>query len=904
MTGKTMISLLAVGAGTVVFADIPLTGWKPLAAGGAWAEGRGKNGGLAMGLTGIEGKNKKYFSWSSDPVTFKPDGIYGMSFWVNRERSGSEVLCRTSFHDLLRAHVNTGWVELRTLMRVPTSGAKEPIVLSDYNCQARTYFDAPRLVELEPRYRTETGVTLGRGELLTGNRYSFTSQRNCIAGSDSRVLVGMTKAAGGDKFVLSEGSEVLHRFSVAGRRFLDGRGMLTAVYGKNAEVEVDASADGGAWVRLVVMTNGTPYDLKFPMSLFPAKEISLRMKSSAGMGNGSLCQVQIVHFEGSVDGGPIHLAGATTYFEKGTDRVFAEVDTMKFRVAKPGALLPGSDGALSVWGVSSGFKVFRDTPVPTAKSDILRIKAAANEAESAQLVVTPKRDISDLRVEAGPLTAKKWWFFRKGEIPASAVDVLRVGYVDVRIVTDKVGSTGLWPDPLPPQDDSRLSVKAGENQPMWVRVKVPKGAPKGVYRGELKVVADGVALRVPYEVEVFGFELPDRMTMQAQFGFHPGTVYRYHKAKSQEDRDRIREMYVKLLLANHVTPYYWSSDFFPKATVRDVDDPAKMSVDIDFADWDREMTIVIEKYHGNAIKLAPEGLGGGNHDNRKPAQIGGVKRGDPRYEKLMEMYLHMFVEHVRAKGWLKYAFVYWFDEPSGMDYDFVNEGMATVKKYAPELKRMITNLCAKELMPTIDTWCPTVEHLHVPLEKACRDRGDNMWWYICCSPPEAPIGEHIDHPGTDMRMWGWQSWGEDVSAMLVWASEWWTGKAAYPDPERPQDPYLDPMGWGKSHNPNRIMATWCNGEGRYFYPPLACRDARQPQTVYDEPVSCYRLELLRDGIEDYEYFSMLKKLDPQSPLLSVPKSVYRDLFDYSHDPEPMEIHRERLARAIENHYRR
>ena len=898
MRVRNLITAVMAFSGTLAFADIPLTGWKPTA-GGAWAEGKGKNGGSAMGLTGIEGKNDKYFSWSSDPVVFKPNGVYGMSFWVNRERSGSEVLCRTSFHDLLRAHVNTGWVELRTLMRAPTSGAKEPIVLSDYNCQARTYFDAPRLVELEPRYRTESGVTLGRGEVMAGNRYYFTSQRACFAGSDTRTLVKFEKASGGGKFALRRDSEVVHRFSVAGRRFLNGRGMLATVYGKDAEIEVDASADGKTWTRLVVITNATPYALSFPPALFPAKEIHLRMKGSANMKKGGLSQVQTVHFDGETDGEPVYLAGATTYFEKGTDRVYAEVDTMKYRVAKPGARLPGSNDALALWGVSSGFKIFRDTPVPAATTDALRLKAAANEAEAVQLVVTPKRDIADLRVEAGPLEAKKWWFFKTGEIPASAVDILRVGYVDVRIVTDKVGQTGLWPDPLPPQDAKPFPVKAGESQPMWVRVKVPKGTPKGVYRGELTVTADGSSVRVPYEVKVFGFEMPDRMTLQAQFGFHPGYVYLYHKAKTQADKDRIREMYVKLLLQNHITPYYWSSDFFPRTKV----DLKKMTVDVDFTDWDREMTTVIEKYHGNAVKLAPEGLGGGNHDNRKPAVFGGVKRGDSRYEKLMEQYLRKLVDHLKEKDWLKYAFVYWFDEPTGMDYDFVNEGMASVKKYAPELKRMITNLCAKELMPTIDTWCPTVEHLHVPLEKACRDRGDNMWWYICCSPPDAPIGEHIDHPGTDMRMWGWQTWGEDVSAILVWATEWWTGKAAYPDMKHPQDPYLDPMGWGKSHNPNRIMATWCNGEGRYFYPPLACKDAQQPQTVYDEPVSCYRLELLRDGIEDYEYLAMLKKIDPSSPLLSVPKSVYRDLFDYSHDPEPMETHRERLAREIERRIR-
>ena len=37
-----------------------------------------------------------------------------------------------------------------------------------------------------------------------------------------------------------------------------------------------------------------------------------------------------------------------------------------------------------------------------------------------------------------------------------------------------------------------------------------------------------------------------------------------------------------------------------------------------------------------------------------------------------------------------------------------------------------------------------------------------------------------------------------------------------------------------------------------------------------------------------------------NPLLAVPKSVYADLFSYTHDPLPMEQHREKLAREIES----
>jgi len=129
----------------------------------------------------------------------------------------------------------------------------------------------------------------------------------------------------------------------------------------------------------------------------------------------------------------------------------------------------------------------------------------------------------------------------------------------------------------------------------------------------------------------------------------------------------------------------------------------------------------------------------------------------------MQDYLKKYVQHLREKGWLEYAYVFWFDEPWGRDYEFVSQGMATVKKYAPALSRMITCAFNEKLMDGVNLWCPITENLHLPREKTCRERGDGMWWYICSSPRAAPVGEHIEHLGTDMRVWPWQNWGENVT---------------------------------------------------------------------------------------------------------------------------------------------
>jgi len=76
-------------------------------------------------------------------------------------------------------------------------------------------------------------------------------------------------------------------------------------------------------------------------------------------------------------------------------------------------------------------------------------------------------------------------------------------------------------------------------------------------------------------------------------------------------------------------------------------------------------------------------------------------------------------------------------------------------------------------------------------------------------------------------------------------------------------------------------------------------------------VDSIRWEMLRDGIEDYEYFVILKRLlatkgdrlsaaqkDRYTAMLDVPAAVTTTMTAFTTDPAPVEEHRDRLARAI------
>jgi len=77
-------------------------------------------------------------------------------------------------------------------------------------------------------------------------------------------------------------------------------------------------------------------------------------------------------------------------------------------------------------------------------------------------------------------------------------------------------------------------------------------------------------------------------------------------------------------------------------------------------------------------------------------------------------------------------------------------------------------------------------------------------------------------------------------------------------------------------------------------------------------VDSIRWEQLRDGIEDYEYLTILDEkvtrrgtvLDAATlkkcrDILSVPDSITRSITDFTRDGAPIELRRHEIARAIE-----
>jgi len=559
--------------------------------------------------------------------------------------------------------------------------------------------------------------------------------------------------------------------------------------------------------------------------------------------------------------------------------------------ASYGYALP-SRGACALWWCEGTYKVSQRRPAPTVERKRIELAAARNEYEPVQLVLWPAKDLQNVRVNVTGL---------KG----MTVRVDRVAYLEVTRATDAAGAPGWWPDPLPPFEQG-TTLEAGRNHPLWLTVYVPPEQKAGDYAGQIEMTADGWRATVPVRVHVWDFALPKVSHLQTGFGLNPDMIRRYHNLETRDELRQVLDLYLESF-ATHRIVSYTPAPLDPYQVKF-----GETNAVVDFAAFDRVCEKWLDQYGFNAISVSLRGLGGGTFHERYPGRIGKHEQGTSEYEQLMLSQGRQLVEHLRQKGWLDKAYIYWFDEPDKKDYAFVADTMKTIQRTAPGLTRMLTEQPEPELFGSVDLWCPVVSAVDANTIAERRHAGERFWWYLCCGPHAPYIGLFIDHPAVDLRVWAWLSrkWG--VTGLLVWDSNYWTSHTAFPPPAI-ENPWQDPMSYesGYGKKPGEI-GYWGNGDGRFLYPPN--RDVKTDKRKHlTGPICSLRWEMLREGIEDYEYFTLLDEriaaanrrgvsaglVQQAEQLALVPDAVITDDKTYSQDPQPLHQHRRRLAEMIE-----
>ena len=335
-----------------------------------------------------------------------------------------------------------------------------------------------------------------------------------------------------------------------------------------------------------------------------------------------------------------------------------------------------------------------------------------------------------------------------------------------------------------------------------------------------------------------------------------------------------------------------------------------IDIKMDFTDFNEAGKRYFDEFGFTGYNLRLKGLGGGTFVSRNAGVFAGFNQGTDAYNRLMQRYLAQIQYNLEKFGWLGKEYIYWFDEPNLVDYPFVRETNELIKRYAPKLTTFLTeHISGQDMSDVTDISCTIWDKLEPEKIRKMNERGQEYWSYVCTVPKSPWITSFIDHDAVNLRMWLWGSYKHKLKGILIWAINYWNSNAASPVGYL-QNPWENPMSYRSAYQvPLGILHHWGNGDGRFFY-PLNRDPNNDSKTYVGYPVPSFRLELLRDGLEDYEYFIMLENLvngkkgkknirvEEARKLLEIPEYIYADEKTYSKNPIDILEHRKKLAESI------
>ncbi|MFO7973339.1 MAG: DUF6067 family protein [Candidatus Hydrogenedentota bacterium] len=510
------------------------------------------------------------------------------------------------------------------------------------------------------------------------------------------------------------------------------------------------------------------------------------------------------------------------------------------------------------------------------------LSAARDESESFQLVVVPRNaELSNISVDAPPLS---------GPGAPLPVSWRRVDYVETgqpkRYEPEHVG---WWPDVLMPP--GAFNVSQNRRQPLWFTVSVPPDAAQGIYKGEVTIRADGHAVSMPVSLRVHNFRLPRPGTLAAPFGLYARALSNWYFGTGDYAKVLSPETFAEwcaFMGEYRLTPKNIANEYWKRTE-------KEGNVEFDLSTTRDIVTPLTSQYfppYSFCVYRLP-----------CPADVrDGTTKADPN---VWIRDLAARVDAYKAMGLPEEAYVYGIDEPSPKAYEFVRGVYEMARTAAPgfPIMQTVNHTPPRELADLVDIWCPLSRSAGDPFYQERRKAGDTLWTYVCCSPPPPYANFFIDQPAIDHRMVFWQARQVGATGVLYWCVAWWNG---IPGPSG-NTPYFPEVPIVLKDNADTLTHLGVNGDGALIWPG--------PDMT---PYPSIRLEIVRDGIEDYEYFSLLERLLEQvkalpedvrpapdllvraSQLLIVPEFISASMTDFTKDPETLLSHRAALAEMIES----
>lgn len=506
----------------------------------------------------------------------------------------------------------------------------------------------------------------------------------------------------------------------------------------------------------------------------------------------------------------------------------------------------------------------------------IRLYAAKGETEPFQIIVAARGSgLQGVAVVAGDLIGKS------GIISAGNVKLFKVQYIDVPKNSPRAPlPPGLYPDVLIPFEnpynvDAAASstgavpfdVGDGENQPIWIDVKVPLDAVAGKYNGSLTVSDNaGRPVKISYSLRVWEFSLPKIPSLQSFFG--TWEIEKFYKLKWGSDRwFKLWRRYTDILIDHRLASEY------PQDLEIDAAQDGSLVFEKNFGGYasSREIFDYYMVERGMSALCIPID---GKYPFKNPL---GANR------ERAKAFVRNFQEFAKSNGWGNRTYVYVIDEPeSAKSYNDVRTWGAFCNDVGNDILHLVTvpprphKAAWGSLVGSVDIWAAMAGTITKQEAEERLAEGDVLWTYQALVQDKVSPKWLIDYYPIEYRILIWLARTYGMIGVEYWETTWW---------------------WGTPNPWQQIAVYKCMGnnmgEGQLLYPGTI-------DTVgFDGPVASMRLKWVREGFEDYEYFVMLDALGDQAFVAKTVEKTAKSWSEWTKNTELLMKKRKRLGKRLE-----
>ena len=463
---------------------------------------------------------------------------------------------------------------------------------------------------------------------------------------------------------------------------------------------------------------------------------------------------------------------------------------------------------------------------------------AKNEIENCQILLIARESDKTVTVEVTDFTDGK------GNTLAAATYIAE--YFDAAY--KKI------PDAMVPYNGGTFTVNKGNSQILFVEAETTADSVAGDYKATVTVKeGEEVVKSGEVKLHIWNITLSDESANTVVMDMSREAI----ATRSGKD---LYENYYNYMLRNRVSCYNLPYDMNSKEAEQYLANPRVRGFKTTDINAVKTLTAKNAEWGAKAFFYSVDEPGG--HPNSSEKEDMDIIRdfGNSIYESGLK---NKYVSPFFISGYV-----------GSMDYlTYMRNGGKGINCWVPKTAMYTTD---EEYLEHEGAWnpFPYADGTFYERMQQYKSEGDSLWWYTCWDPTAPYITLNIEEKGVNPRIMFWQQKYLDIDGYLYFLVTEWDGDS-----------------WN-SHEKLNSEGNQVWGDGSLIY----CG----AQKGLDIPVSSFRLNAVRDGVEDFEYFTMLEKLGEGKAVKDLISEITTGVVEYKSDAELFASLRINLGNMLES----